>query len=78
MTRSPQAKRHLLGLGLDNEDGHTRITRADNFSLYGGSETTHEKMQETCIKVNEKIRQRGKSLDQVSRQEIADLFHDLS
>ena len=73
-----QRKHHLLGLGLDNGDGHTRITRGDNFSLLGGSETTHEKMQETCIKVNEKIRQRGKTLETVSRQELTDLFRELT
>lgn len=78
MSSTPPAKRHLLGLGLDHEDGHTRITRGENFSLLGGSEATHEKMQETCIKVTEKIKRRGKSLDEVSRKEIADLFHELS
>ncbi len=78
MPRSSQHKRHLLGLGLDNEDGHTRITTGDNFSLLGGSESTHERMQETCIKLNEKIKQRGKTLEQISRQEMTDLFRELS
>lgn len=78
MPPSSRSKSRLLGLGLDNEDGHTRITRGENFALYGGSEATHEKMQETCIKLNEKIKQRGKTLDQVSPREMADLFHDLS
>lgn len=78
MPRSSPSKSSLLGLGLDNEDGHTRITRGENFALYGGSESTHEQMQETCIKLNEKIKQRGKTLDQVSPRELADLFHDLS
>ena len=78
MSRPVQRTKHLLGLGLDNEDGHARITRGDNFSLLGGSETTHERMQETCIKLNEKIKQRGKTLDQISRQEMTDLFRELS
>ena len=78
MPRSSQPNRHLLGLGLDHQDGHTRITRGDNFSLLGGSEATHEKMQETCIKVTEKIKRRGKTLDEVSRKEIADLFNELA
>ena len=78
MSRPVQHTKHLLGLGLDNEDGHTRITAGDNFSLLGGSESTHERMQETCIKLNEKIKQRGKNLDQISRQEMTDLFRELS
>ena len=78
MSRPVQRTKHLLTFGLDNEDGHARITRGDNFSLLGGSETTHERMQETCIKLNEKIKQRGKTLDQISRQEMTDLFRELS
>ncbi len=45
-------KARILGVGLDNEDGHTRLTRGDNFTLYGGSEETHGRMQETAVKVN--------------------------
>ena len=28
----------LLGLGLDKDDGPFRITRGENYRLYGGSE----------------------------------------
>ena len=63
----------LLGLGLDNEDGHTRITRGKNFRLYGGSQTTHELMQEKCIRFNEKLDLRGKALENLGRQEFLDL-----
>lgn len=66
----------LLGLGLDNHDGHTRITRGDNFQLYGGSEETHGRMQETAIKVNEKLVQRGKRMEDVSVTELRDIVHD--
>lgn len=76
MPRSSKPKSHLLGLGLDHEDGHTRITQGDNFSLLGGSEATHEKMQETCIRINEKIKQRGKTLEEITRQELTDLFRE--
>ena len=78
MDQPGKGKRHLLGLGLDNEDGHVRVTRGDNFSLYVCSEATHERMQETCLKLNEKIRGRGKTLDQVSGEEMRDLFHEIS
>ena len=43
----------MLGLGLDNRDGHKRITRGDNFCLVGGSEETHDRMTATAIQVNE-------------------------
>ena len=34
----------MLGVGLDNRDGHKRVTRGDNFCLIGGSEETHDRM----------------------------------
>jgi hypothetical protein len=66
----------ILGLGLDNEDGHTRLTRGKNFVLYGGSEETHASMQETAIKVNEQLDRRGKRLEDVSPRELLDIFRE--
>jgi len=68
----------IIGLGLDNKDGHTRITKGDNFRLMGGSEETHDKMTETVIKVNEKLDSKGKTLDEVSNDEFTDILHDAS
>jgi hypothetical protein len=64
----------ILGLGLDNADGHVRLTRGDNFDIYLGSESTHEQLQETCIKFNEKLGRRGKRLEDLSRDEFVDLI----
>ena len=44
----PAKSAALLGLAFDNDDGHTRLTRGDNFVLYGGSHQTHAVMQETA------------------------------
>ena len=68
----------MLGIGLDNQDGHKRVTRGDNFFLAGGSEETHERMTETAIKVNEKLHARGKRLEEVSSQEFVDLVAEAS
>ena len=64
----------LLGVGLDGKDGHVRLTRGENFRLVGGSEETHERMQEVAVKLNEKLSSRGKRLDEIGRAE----FHDLA
>ncbi len=61
------AKALLVGLGLDNDDGHVRVTRGHNFHLQGGSQQTHEKMQEQAIKFNEKLTDRGRQLEEISR-----------
>jgi hypothetical protein len=68
----------LLGLGLDNDDGHTRLTRGKNFVLYGGSHDTHAQMQETALKVNEQLDRRGKRLEDVSPRELRDIFSDVA
>lgn len=68
----------LLGLGLDNDDGHTRITRGKNFFLLGGSQETHGIMQETAVKVNERLDKRGKRLEDVSQGELHDICRDVT
>ncbi len=68
-----QSRSRLLGLGLDNDDGHVRITRGENFHLYGGSAETHEVMQDKCVRFNEKLSDRGKLLDDLEANELADL-----
>ena len=68
----------LLGLGLDNTDGHKRITEGDNFCLVGGSEETHDRMTETAIKFNEKLSRRGKHVSELSPEEFNDLMREAS
>lgn len=67
---------NLIGVGLDS-DGHKRITKGDNFALIGGSKETHEKMTETTLKINEKLKKRGKAMHQVSREEFDDIAHEV-
>jgi len=72
-----EKKAWLLGLGRDNEDGHVRITRGQNYHLFGGSEETHEVMQEKAVKFNEKLRERGRQLEDISRNEFRDIAHEI-
>ena len=60
----------LLGLAFDHDDGHTRLTRGENFVLLGGSQDTHALMQETAIKINERLDQGGRRLEDVSIREL--------
>jgi hypothetical protein len=70
-------KAWLLGMGLDGKDGHVRITHGNNFHLVGGSEDTHGVMQEKAVKFNEKLKERGRSLEEISREEFRDIAHDV-
>lgn len=65
---------HLLGVGLDNEDGHKRLTRAEQFSIVGGSEETHQRMTETLLKTTEDLKSKGKPLAEAEPRELADLL----
>ncbi len=68
----------LLGLAFDNNDGHTRLTRGKNFVLYGGSHETHAVMQETAVKINERLDQQGRRLEDVSVPELRDICRDVT
>jgi hypothetical protein len=70
-------KKLLLGLGLDCKDGHVRVTKGKNFALFGGSEETHEIMQEKAIKFNEQLNKRRKSLESLSEKEFGDIAKDV-
>ena len=69
-------RKKVLGVGLDNDDEHVRITRNRNFHLVGGSRDTHELMQEKSIKFNEKLDARGKELEDLEHGEFMDLAAD--
>jgi hypothetical protein len=66
----------LFGVGLDNQDEHKRITRSEEMLLVGGSQETHEKMQDVAIRFSESLKNRGKSLREASVEEVLDLLHE--
>jgi hypothetical protein len=64
----------LVGVGLDQTDDHKRITEADDILLVGGSEETHERMQDVAIHFAEALQNRGKRLADASPEEVVDLL----
>jgi len=66
--------RGIVGVGLDNEDGHKRITTGDKFVLVGGSEVTHEKMTETIVKTFEELKRRDKELETIDPRELGEII----
>lgn len=69
-------KSSLLGLGLDADDGHKRVTQGKNFMLLGGSQETHERMTDVVLRMNEKLKRKGKSYGELSKNEFEDLARD--
>ena len=68
----------FLSVGLDNNDEHKRITRSEEFLLVGGSQETHENMQDIAIRFSEALKSRGKRLPEASLDEVIDLLHEAS
>ena len=66
--------RLVLGLGFDGDDGDIRMTKGPNFRLFGGSQPTHERMQETCMRFNEELRRLGRSLDEIGPDEAREII----
>lgn len=66
----------MLGVGLDS-DGHKRITTGENFALVGGTAETHEVMTEKVIKINERLKSRGKQLETITGKEFDDIAEEV-
>jgi len=66
----------MLGVGLDS-DGHKRLTTGENFALVGGTQETHEQMTEKAIKINEKLKERGKELGEITHEEFDDIAQEV-
>jgi hypothetical protein len=75
--KEPERMARILGLAFDQEDGHLRITRGEDFDVYFGSEATHEEIREVCLKIQKKLDALGRSLQDLSREEFLALLEDL-
>lgn len=67
-----QRRAVMVGIGLDS-DGHKRVTTGPNFALIGGTQETHEVMTEKAVKINEKLADRGKRLEDVHEAEFDEI-----
>ena len=76
-TKPPKKSASMLGVGFDGDDGHVRLTKGKNYALVGGSHDTHSQMQETAVKINEQLDNRGKRLEDVSLRELRDICHEV-
>jgi hypothetical protein len=66
----------FVGVGFDDKDGHRRLTRSEHFLIVGGSAETHERMQDTAIRFDEKLKEKGKPLSETEPEEVIDILRD--
>ena len=72
----PETRTGVLGVGLDGKDGHKRVTQGDDFLLVGGSQETHERMQDMVVRMSEGVKRKGKTLRELSKDEFEDLARE--
>jgi len=59
-----------MGFGLDDSEGHARLTRGEDYLLVGGSEKTHGHMQEGVEKFRGVLEKMGTDLQDATEEQI--------
>jgi hypothetical protein len=67
----------LLGVGFDSEDGHIRITQADEYHVLMGSGETHDALQKICCRIDDTIKASGRTISDYSPEEFMELVRGL-
>jgi hypothetical protein len=69
-------KPRLRGFGLDG-DGHVRVTKAPDYRLHGGTQETHEKMQEIAARTNEALKKQGHTIRSASPERLVGTVNEV-
>jgi hypothetical protein len=78
MAEKHEKQGHLFGLGFDQDDELKRITRADDFTLLGGSEDTHERMVEEAQAFMEVLGKYGRKMEHLTKREYYEIVKKIS
>ena len=79
--KMPEPKRkkivRLLGVGFDAEDGHIRITKGESYDVLMGSDDSHEYIQKLIQKIEDELKSRGMSLDDLTPEEFSEFVQSV-
>lgn len=73
-TKVRRKKGLLVGVRLGKGDGHTRVSRGEDFVALGGTKDGHEHLRETVAEVSDEVRRRGRSMGEVRREELKEIL----
>ncbi len=59
MGRVRRGRAVVVGLGLDEADGHVRYTKGEGFELCGGSDEAHREMQRRAKRIRDEMTRLG-------------------
>ncbi len=64
----------LVGVRVQESDGHRRVSRGDDFVALGGDREGHEHLRETCAAISDEVRRRGRYIADVDREEFREIL----
>jgi len=69
----------LVGVRVDGSverggDGHTRVSRGDDFVAVGGTREGHEHLRETVAEISDEVKRRGQAMADVRREELREIL----
>lgn len=65
---------HLFVVAANEEDHHKRVTTSEEFTIFGGSESTHLQITDTLIRAFAELRDQGKDLVDTDPEELAEII----
>jgi hypothetical protein len=67
----------ILGVGHDQSDGHTRITRGESYDVLQGDEQTHEYIAQLCADIEKHIADLGYQLQDLSIEQLQSIIQEV-
>ena len=64
----------LLGVGFDHQDGHVRITQADQYQVLMGSEASHSELHKICGRIEQTLQETGRTLSDFTPEEFVEFL----
>jgi len=67
----------LLGVGFDHDDEQIRITQSENYQIFMGSNSSHQALQNICIKIEKTIKSSNRILSDYTPEEFVKLMQGI-
>jgi hypothetical protein len=64
----------LVGVRIDRGDGHTRVSRGEDFLALGGTKEGHAHLREAVAEISDEVKRRGRSIAEVRREEFREIL----
>jgi hypothetical protein len=66
-----------MGVGFDTDDDQIRITQAEDFRVFMGSDDSHRVLQNLCCKIKSRVEESGRTFSDFSPQELAEFIEKI-